>query len=111
MSKFYGRVGYATDVEVSPGVYEHQIVERNYYGDVMTNFRRLDTNNTINEGVDINNKFSIVADPFAYQNFYSIRYLEYMGTLWTITNVEVQSPRLILTAGGVYNGTQANTAK
>jgi hypothetical protein len=30
-------------------------------------------------------------------------YVEFMGTKWKITNVEVQYPRLILSVGGVYN--------
>jgi hypothetical protein len=52
----------------------------------------------------INNQISIVADPFANQNFHSMKYVEFMGTRWKITNVDVQYPRLILTMGGVYNG-------
>jgi hypothetical protein len=30
-----------------------------------------------------------------------------MGTLWTVSDVEVQSPRLLLRLGGVYNGPRA----
>lgn len=105
MSKFYGKVGYAETYEKVPGVWVSEIVERDYYGDTLANFRRYDSGNTINGNIDINNKFSIVADPYAYQNFHNIVYVDFMGTKWKITNVEVQSPRLILTAGGVYNGT------
>lgn len=32
-----------------------------------------------------------------------MRYIEFMGAKWKITNIEVQYPRLILTVGGVYN--------
>ena len=46
---------------------------------------------------------SIIADPFAYQNFHAMRYIEWMGAKWKITKVNVQSPRLILSVGGVYN--------
>lgn len=105
MSKFYGKIGYAVSEETAPGVYAAKIIEKDYYGETLSNYRRWDSSgDTINGRTDINNKFSIVADPFANQNFHSMRYVEYMGTLWKITNVEVQSPRLILTAGGVYNG-------
>lgn len=107
MSRFYGTVGYAYSEETVPGVFEDQIIERHYYGDVMANFRRYDVGNTINGNVTINNKVSIVADSYANQNFHNMKYVEFMGTSWTITNVEVQSPRLILTLGGVYNGAQA----
>lgn len=105
MSKFYGKVGYAETVQTVPGVWKSTIVERNYYGDTLSNFRKYESNNSINGEIDINNKFSIVADPYAYNNFHNIRYVDYMGTKWKITNVEVQSPRLILTAGGLYNVT------
>jgi hypothetical protein len=29
--------------------------------------------------------------------------VEYMGTKWKVSNVEVKYPRLILSLGGVYN--------
>lgn len=107
MSRFYGKVGYTDFVETVPGVYQSKIVERNYYGDTIANFRRLDNGDGINDNITLNNKFSIVADPYAYDNFCNILYIEFMGTKWKVTNVEVQRPRLILTAGGVYNGEQA----
>ena len=47
---------------------------------------------------------SIVADPYANENFFAIRYVQWMGTLWKVTEVEVQSPRLLLRLGGKYNG-------
>lgn len=59
---------------------------------------------------NVSNEFSIVADPFAYANFHSMRFIEYMGAKWKISNVEVQYPRLILTVGGVYNEQTTETA-
>jgi hypothetical protein len=104
MAKWYGSVGYAEMVETRPGVYQEQITERNYYGDLVRNARNLRVSDGVNDDVDISNQFSIVADLFANQNFHQMRYVTYMGTKWKITNVEVRYPRLILTAGGVYNG-------
>ena len=103
MAKYYGIIGYAEAVETAPGVWKEQITERNYYGDVIRNTRRLQSANQLNDNVNVSNEISIVADPFAYQNFHSMRYVEFMGTKWKITNVEVQYPRLILELGGVYN--------
>ena len=60
--------------------------------------------------LNVSNEFSIVADPFAYANFHSMRFIEYMGAKWKISNVEVQYPRLILTVGGVYNEQTTETA-
>lgn len=104
MAKFYGMIGYAETVETKPGIWEEQITERSYYGDLIRNTRKLQTSEGVNDDVNLSNEISIVADPFAYQNFHSMRYVEYMGAKWKIINVEVQHPRLILSVGGVYNG-------
>lgn len=104
MAKFYGIIGYANTVETTPGVYTERITTRSYFGDVSRNTRRLQGSGQVNDNVEVANQISIVADPFAYQNFHSMRYVEYMGAKWKINNVEVQHPRLILTIGGLYNG-------
>lgn len=107
MAKFYGSVGYADTVETAPGVWEEGITERMYFGDLTRNTRRLQSSNTLNDDINVANEISIVADPFANQNFHKMRYVSFMGSKWKITNVEVQYPRLILTIGGVYNGQTA----
>ena len=104
MAKFCGIIGYEQTVETEPGIYEESIVENTYYGDVIRNSRRLQDNSKINSDINISNQFSIIADPFANNNFHSMRYIEYMGTKWKITDVEVQYPRLIISVGGIYNG-------
>ena len=104
MAKWYGVIGYAETLETKPGVWEDRITERNYYGDVIRNSRRLQTTNQLNDNITVSNEISIVADPYANQNFHAMRYVEFMGTKWKIDNVAVQYPRLILSLGGVYNG-------
>ena len=106
MSKWYGAIGYAVTVETDPGVWEDTITERSYYGDTIRNTRMLQNSGEVNDNVNISNQISIVADPYANQNIYAMRYIEFMGTKWKITNVDVQYPRLILTIGGVWNGGQ-----
>jgi len=103
MAKFCGVIGYAVTEETKPGVYKDRITERQYYGDLVRNTRRLQTSDQLNDNINVANEISIVSDPFANENFYSMRYVEFMGAKWKITNVEVQYPRLILTVGGVYN--------
>ncbi len=104
MAKIYVTVGYGEQAEVRPGVWENKLTERNYFGNLNRNSRRLQTADQLNDNIVIANEISIVADQFAYDNFHAILYVEFMGAKWKITNVEVQHPRLILTAGGVYNG-------
>lgn len=107
MAKFYGVIGYSETKEVCPGVWEEVITERSYFGDVLQFGRRWESGEHLNDNLNINNKLSIVADPFACENFHMIRYIEWVGAKWKVTNVEVQFPRLILTVGGVYNEQQA----
>lgn len=104
MAKFYGVVGYGEQVETSPGVWSDEITERPYFGDLVTNLRRqLRSSGKFNDDIAVTNDISIVADPFAVQNFQKMLYVEYLGVKWKIANVEVQHPRLILNLGGIYN--------
>lgn len=104
MAKFCGVIGFAVTKETRPGIYEDQIEEHSYVGDLIRNSRRLQTGSQVNDDINISNQISIVADPYANQNFHAMRYATYLGTKWKITNVEVQYPRLILELGGVWNG-------
>lgn len=105
MAKYYGKIGFVVVEETKPGVWKEIITERDYFGDLIRNTRRLQSANQVNDNITISNEISIVADPFARENFHAMRYAEYMGTKWKVTSVEVQYPRLILSVGGIYNGT------
>lgn len=104
MAKYYGKIGYSVTQETVPGVWEESVTERSYYGDLIKNARRYQSADKVNDDLSISNEISILADPYAYENFHAMKYVEFMGAKWKVTNVEVQYPRLILTAGGVYNG-------
>lgn len=104
MAKFYGPVGYADQVETSPGVWKETIVEHVYSGDLLRNRMRYQSADKLNDDLNIANEVSILADPFAMENFHKMRYVKFHGSCWKISDVEVQYPRLILTIGGVYNG-------
>ena len=104
MARFFGRIGYGESVETAPGVWVDQIVEYSYYGDVIRNARNLREGENLNPDLSVQNSISIVADAYANEHFFAIRYVEWAGTLWTVSSVEVQSPRLLLRLGEVYNG-------
>lgn len=112
MAKWYGAIGYVSEqIETTPGVWTDQIIERKHKGTLTRISSRWSTpSDSINDDLTVNNQISIVADPFAYKNFQSMRYVEFAGTKWKVESVEVKYPRLILTIGGVYNGKQAGTA-
>lgn len=104
MAKFYGVIGYVKTVEVKPGIWDTQTIEHFYYGDVTRVSSRFQPTSNVNDDINMSNAISIVADPFANENFMYMRYVELNGMKIKITNVEIQSPRLLLTVGGVYNG-------
>lgn len=106
MAKWCGVIGFAEVREKAPGVWVEEIVERTYCGDMIKNIRRLQTTSQLNDDVTISNSISIVADPYANENFHSMRYAEFMGTKWKVSSADVEYPRLILALGGVYNGEQ-----
>lgn len=107
-SKFAGKVGYSIDQhEISPGVIEDAVLERNYKGDVKRVGIKSRIGETILPELDITNEFRIVADAFMYQHFSSIRYIKWMGVCWAVRQVDVQRPRLVLRVGGVYHGATA----
>lgn len=110
MAKFADLIGYGESVEIRPGVWEDQITERQYYGDVVRNSRKLSDGKYLNNDISVGNSISILADAYAYNHFFAIRYVKWAGSLWTVSEVVVERPRLILRLGGVYNGPTAVTA-
>ena len=109
MAKFYGMIGFAIPTETRPGVWEDVIEERPYYGDIIRNTRRVENGESVNDDIVLSNTFSIVADAYAYLNFFAMRYIEFMNSKWKINTVEVNRPRLVIYTGGVYNGPTPET--
>lgn len=105
--KFYGEIGYGTAVEMAPGVWDDEIVVRQYHGDIIKTLRRLEPGESVNDNLVLSNSISVVADAYLSEHFHAIRFVRWAGAFWTVTTVEVQRPRLILRLGGVYNGPTA----
>ncbi len=102
--RYCGNVGYRITKEAAPSVWTPEIIERKYYGDVVRASRRVSSDDKINSDISIDNQISIICDPFALENFHSIIYIWWMGTPFTVSRVEVEFPRLLLTIGDIYNG-------
>lgn len=109
MAKWHGVIGYVDLQETSPGVWTNIVTERNYCGELVRSYgsRWSPQQDSTNDDWTIDNQISIIADPFAYDNFHSMKYVEFLDAKWKIAKIDVQRPRLILTLGGVYNGEQA----
>lgn len=104
MAKFYGNIGYASEVVTAPGVVQTVYTVRKYKGDLIQNRRKLRDTSDVNTGITVSNEISIVADPYAREHFHEIRWAEYRNSKWTVSDVTVGYPRLILTLGGPYHG-------
>lgn len=113
MAKFYGPIGFAfpQETEEGSGIWEDVIVERNYRGDVIKNVKRWENGERLHDDLNVNNTISIVADPYAFGKLFAIKYIKWLGSYWEITSVETQTPRLVLSIGGVYNGPTAGSSE
>lgn len=110
MAKFYGEVGYLITQEKmidgrGSGIWEETFIKRKYYGEQINSYSRWQASNYgVNDNIVNSTQISIVADPFAVDNFMHIKYAIFLGYKWKVERAELQRPRLILTLGGLYNG-------
>lgn len=102
--RFFDKVGYGISTNLGDGVWSDSITERSYYGDVLDVTRSLEPSDKVNDDIRLQNRISIMADAFALENFSDIKYVSWMGSLWTVNTVTVERPRLLLSLGGVYDG-------
>lgn len=107
--RFFGVVGYGVEEESVGGVWVKRITEKRYYGDVLKNTRRLQDGEKVNSDISVGHSISIVADAYANNNFHNIKFVFWNGVAWTVPEVTVERPRLILRLGGVYNGPRAES--
>lgn len=114
--RYCAKVGYHwTAEEVLPdgtptSVWKDHYQERTYKADVINYGYKNQPNESINDDYKVTSKMSILAcDAFTLSHLNHLIYCEYLGVKWKITSVEVQRPRLIITLGGEYNGSESET--
>lgn len=104
MAKFYGSIGFVITEETSPGVHQEILTEMPYVGNALRESHRWSGGESVNKGLRLSSRISIIADPFAVSNIPAIRYVLWMNVKWAVKTVVIQHPRIILTLGEVYNG-------
>lgn len=105
MSRFYGNVGFMVNTQTAPGVWSTEHIEHHpYFGDVTENRMQIDSGSNVNSSPNINLTIAIVGDDFAFSNIENMRYVEYMGSNWSIRSATPKGVKIILVTGGVYNG-------
>lgn len=105
MARFSGLIGFVETVRIRPGVSEEVVTEHGpYFGDVKRAALSAPEGEAVNPDLRTTNMIEVVADAFASENIFAIRYVVWAGTPWTVSEVTVQRPRLQLRLGGVYSG-------
>lgn len=105
MNKWCGKIGFTYTGEVEPGIWvKDEVVERQYFGDIMSNRWKRQNSGNVNDDINISNQISIVADPYARDHVSAMTWIEFSNEKWKVTDVEVQYPRLIVSIGEVWNG-------
>ena len=107
MPRYYGKIGFLkeeVESEDRPSRYVPVIEERYYSGELWKNYMRQQSAEKTVDDFGIHNDISIVADAYALNNFSSMKYVEFMGTLWEVQSVTVEHPRLRISFGGIYHG-------
>lgn len=108
MAKFYDVVGFAVNTEMAPGVWQDIITEKSYFGDIVKDMTSFQQSEKVNVDITLRNSVSIVADDYASEHIFAIRYVRWAGSLWKVVDIDAtRRPRLILRLGGVYNGPTA----
>jgi hypothetical protein len=108
MTRFSGKVGFADQVR-SGGVTKDVVTERSYRGDEETNTRYYANSDSVIGSIRFQTRISIMADPYALENFTKIRYVWWAGARMKVDSVDKKRPRLTLVLGGVYNGPEPKT--
>ena len=106
MTRFHGLVGFVSQGEVSPGVWEANVVtKREYYGDMIRNsYSIVSTSDSTNDNLKLSNQLSIVADGYIMSHLSSIKFVIVNDVAWRVSSIEVDRRRVILRLGEVYNG-------
>ena len=103
--KFCGTIGYSETVETTPGVFSEIFEEMHYAGDVLRSERQYNaSSDKLNDDLTVKNRISVIADTRLYKKAMLIRYVNWEGVRYKVTDILIEPPRLILTLGGVYNG-------
>ena len=103
--RYHGKVGFTTTVDKGDGVYISQITERNYTGDITTNYYSRNDDNQVNDNIKSNNILSLIADDYLIRHHSYIKYAEVYGIRWEVGSVNLSNlPRIVLTLGAPYSG-------
>lgn len=103
MAKYCGMIGFSMMVDHGHGVWEEELVEKKYYGEINRNTKQWQTSDKLNDNLVISNEISILANSFMKSNVGAMRYVTWEGMKWKINSATIDYPRITLVLGGLYN--------
>lgn len=102
--KYSGKIGFATQVEANPGVWEDHIIERDYVGDVLQRTERLDLEGSVIPSYRTTTSFSVLSDGVLKERYSDVRYISWRGVRWSVSSVIHKFPRMEMFVAEEYNG-------
>lgn len=109
MARFSGLIGFSHTERTAPGVSSEVITEKGpYFGEVKRAARNMQQASSVNAELSVSNTIEIMADDaYLNENIFAIRFVEWAGACWIVSEATIQRPRLLLRLGGVYRGARA----
>lgn len=104
MVKFAGLVGYGSQVETSPGIWELSEKTSLMKGELIRQNADIQDSGKINGDISLGHRVSLISDAYAIDNYYNMKWVAVDGIKWIVSSVEIQHPRLIVSLGGLWNG-------
>lgn len=102
--RYAGKIGFATKVELSPGVWDETIDERDYLGDVLQSTERLNSSEAVLPKYTTTTSVSVLSDGVLKERYSDVRYVNYLGVNWAISSIIHKYPRIEMFLGEAYNG-------
>lgn len=111
MARYHGNVGFLIcEDDQETGIAEEKAVEKPFFGTVLEHTRRWEDSGSLNDDLKVTNQISVTATDFAFRHASAIAYATFMGQRWKVTSVRIKHPNIILTLGGIWNGSTAGPA-
>jgi hypothetical protein len=105
--RFAGKIGFGTSVEKAPGVWDDDIIERDYLGDVLQSTERLDSSTSVVPNYTTTTSISVLSDGVLKERYSDVRYVSYLGVRWKVSSIIHKWPRIEMFIGEEYNGPTA----
>lgn len=104
--KFYGKIYtvFSKEVREGTGIYENITKVFTRKGDFIRNSARWTEPNTVNDGISLNGKISVLLDPELECCVGYIKAVEFKNSKWKVKSIDIQKHRVVIELGDLFNG-------